>query len=118
MKATRGQVPTLHFSTLWLPELLACLGTIVSLVGIVALIAIYDNKPVFHWKGVTLNAAVSVLSTASKSLLMLAVEESISQWKWILFWRDRRLLIDFERVDEASRGPWGSFIALWRLKKP
>jgi|SRR3569833_572287 len=95
----------------WVAEILAVCLSLFSLAGLAVLLAVYDNKPVFTWNGVTLNAIVSVLSTTSKASLMLAVTESTSQWKWVLFFRGGRPLIDFDRIDRASRGILGS----WRL---
>ena len=101
---------------LWILEILALIGTVLSLAVLVALLIAYDRKPIFDWNGVTLNAVVSVLSTISKTALLLAVAESTSQWKWILFSQQRRPLIDFENIDMASRGPWGSLTLLWTCK--
>lgn len=78
----------------------------------------YHNRPLEQWHSVTLNTVVSVLSTATKTGLLLVAEESISQWKWILYWRETRPFIDFERLDKASRGPKGSANLLWKLRKP
>lgn len=73
----------------------------------VILLLRYDGHTIFDWRGVTLNAVVSVLSTASKGFLLLSIGETISQWKWIMFSSMRHRLIDFELVDRASRGPLG-----------
>ncbi|KAL1850779.1 hypothetical protein Daus18300_012787 [Diaporthe australafricana] len=86
------------------------------LVALAALLAAYDDRAVFDWKGVTLNAVVSVLSTASRASLLYAISELISQWKWIVFTSTRRPLIDFERIDAASRGPLGSLGLMWKCK--
>ncbi|KAI0378131.1 hypothetical protein F5Y04DRAFT_291404 [Hypomontagnella monticulosa] len=101
---------------LWRGEIGAAIGSGLCFIGITILLAIYNGKPIFSWHGVTLNAVVSVLSTAGRSSLMLAVEEATSQWKWILFSQRPRALIDFDRMDEASRGPLGSIILLWRCR--
>lgn len=100
----------------WLFEIIAILVSIFSLTGIVALLAIYDGAPVFRWHHLTLNTSVSILSTTIKAALLFAVAESISQWKWILFSRTERCLIEFEAIDRASRGPYGSFNVLYGLK--
>lgn len=96
-------------SFLWWPELLSCTFSVACIVALVALLTVYNGKQIFNWHGVTLNALVSVLSTASKASLLLAIEEAIGQWKWLSFWDKRRCVLDFERIDKASRGPWGSF---------
>lgn len=102
---------------LWRREIAASIASAACLGGLAVLLMFYDNKPIFSYFGiVTLNTLVSVLSTASKTFLLFAIDELISQWKWIAFATDRRPLIDFERIDAASRGPVGSLGVLWRVK--
>jgi len=60
--------------------------------------------------------AISVFSTLSKSALLVAVAEGISQLKWIYFRERRHRLYDLQVFDEASRGPWGSLQLLWVLR--
>jgi len=84
-----------------------------ALAGLAFFLAAFDGKLIFSWHGITLNTIVSTLSTFSKAALMLAVAESTSQWKWILYARDERRLIDFELIDRASRGLRGSWVMLW-----
>jgi Protein of unknown function (DUF3176) len=92
----------------WKWEILATIGTIAFIVSMIAVLVAYNGKPIFNRHGVTLNAVVSVLSTASKATLLFVVAEAIGQWKWILFANQSRPLMDLERVDAASRGPLGS----------
>lgn len=100
----------------WLPETASILASVFSLYILAFLLTFFDGKPVFEWNGITLNTVVSTLSTASKAALLHAIEELISQWKWILFTRKCRSLLDFERIDAASRGPMGSLVLIWRWK--
>ncbi|KAI3341998.1 hypothetical protein F4824DRAFT_271003 [Ustulina deusta] len=100
----------------WKLEILAIIISALSLVALVILLLAYDGEPIFLWHGVTLNAIVSILTTTSKASFLLAAEELISQWKWILFTGQLRPLIDFERIDSASRGPLGSLLVMLRCK--
>lgn len=100
----------------WNLEILALAGSNLAFMVMVVLLACFDNRLVFEWNGVTLNTLVSILSVAMKMSLTFAVAECIGQWKWILFSRDTRYLIDFERIDVASRGPLGSLCLLWRVR--
>lgn len=93
------------------------IGSSLCLAAQVAILAAYDGKPVFDWHGATLNAIISVLSTTGKASLLFAADELISQWKWILFKDHARPLMDFERIDAASRGPLGSLQLMWHCKK-
>ncbi|KAF5013007.1 hypothetical protein FDECE_954 [Fusarium decemcellulare] len=100
----------------WGPEVWACLGSVASFIAIVALLSHFNNKPVFTWNGVTLNALVSVLSVAMKASMAYVTAECMAQWKWILFTREPRLLIDFDRIDAATRGPLGSLRILLKTR--
>ncbi|KAH8646740.1 hypothetical protein BX600DRAFT_518771 [Xylariales sp. PMI_506] len=101
----------------WAAQIWAIIGSFLCTAGLALFLAEYDGRPIFSWYGVTLNAIIAVLSVAAKGLLLLAVEESFSQWKWILFYREPRALIEFQRIDEASRGPLGSVQMLFSNSK-
>lgn len=107
-----------HSLLLWRWEILAVLGSAVAVAGMAILLAALDGHAVFSWKGVTLNTLVSLLSTVSKGLLLYAVGEAISQWKWIVFSRESRALIDFQHIGDAVTGPLGSLrlIFSWGLR--
>ncbi|KAI8651609.1 hypothetical protein NCS55_01406400 [Fusarium keratoplasticum] len=96
----------------WGSELLAVLGSSASLVAMVVLLSKFDGKAPFTWNSITLNAVVSILSLAIKTSLVFVIAECIAQWKWILFARGPRLLVDFDRIDSATRGPLGSIKVL------
>ncbi|KAF2729492.1 hypothetical protein EJ04DRAFT_502196 [Polyplosphaeria fusca] len=97
----------------WTWEVLSTLGSVASLIAMIIVLAVYNGREIFSWHGVTLNAVVSVLSTASKALLLFALSEAVGQWKWVAFSRRPRPLMDLERVDAASRGALGSVEWLW-----
>lgn len=100
----------------WFAETAGILASASLLIALIVLLAIYDDRNLFEWKGIILNALVSVLSTASKAALLYTTSELISQWKWIVFTSTSRLLIDFQRIDAASRGPLGSSRIIWRSR--
>ena len=101
------RVPTAGWSA-WKFELWALICSAFSFSAMVVLLAIFNDQPTFDWESVTLNAIIATLTVAMKASLTFAVAELIGQWKWILFSRDARPLMDFERIDMASRGPLGS----------
>lgn len=102
----------------WNLELLALFGCLVSFAGLVILLAIFNGRSVFAWHAITLNAIVSILSVALKVTLVFSVSECIGQWKWLLFTAGQRNLMEFERIDLASRGPLGSTYLIWRRHTP
>ena len=93
----------------WLLQVSAIIGSILSIVAIGILLAHYEGTPVFDWGGVTLNAIVAVFSALSKALLAFTLAECLGQARWIWFSQKARPLNDVNRIDEASRGPLGSF---------
>ncbi|KAF2226859.1 hypothetical protein BDZ85DRAFT_278776 [Elsinoe ampelina] len=57
--------------------------------------------------------------------LMVPIGAAIGQQKWLWFrrggpgrGRTKRPMIDLERIDRASRGPWGSLLLLFKLYRP
>jgi hypothetical protein len=88
----------------------ACMGAIV-----LALIIVRD-KPTPRWHGLTLNAYISELSKIACAALLLPVSEALGQLKWLWFQGKSNKMWDFEIFDNASRGPWGSFVLLVRTK--
>jgi Protein of unknown function (DUF3176) len=100
----------------WLMEFVALHTSLACTVVAAVILFRYNHHQVFDWNGLTLNAILSTLSTASKALLIFAVAETISQYKWIMFSRPKHKLGEFEVVDNASRGPLGCMQLLWRRK--
>jgi hypothetical protein len=102
---------------LWSLEVFACGTSILSLFALIALVTVCDEKPIFDWHGITLNTVIAILIGAGKASLLFAMEAVIGQWKWISFCNSDQFLINFERLDRASRGPWGNLQMIWRWKR-
>lgn len=101
-------------SNTWAFEILSMGFSVANLFAIVAVLRAYDGttlRPMPY--GLTLNAIISTLATASKTALICAVAGSMSQLKWCLFQKDRKLY-DLQMFDDASRGPAGSVSLLWK----
>ena len=96
----------------WLGEAAAVVFSVACLVAITIVLRIYDGKasPQMAW-GVTLNAIIAILSTASKAALIFAVAGALGQLKWVWFTENRQLS-DLQLFDDASRGPLGSISLL------
>ena len=93
--------------------IISIIASLVLLGGLVGLLFTFDGKPIFDNGIVTLNTLVAIISTANKATILYAVSHAIGQWKWIAFsGRQQRRLLDFERIESASRGPLGSLSLL------
>jgi hypothetical protein len=111
--------PLLRFipaSWWWWWEIGASIISVLSSVMLLALLGSIRNTRVDDWSlSIQPNSLISVFTTAAKTSMMVSVTSCISQLKWRhYFLRPDRL--DYLQVfDEASRGPWGAFTALWRV---
>lgn len=105
----------------WMPEIVASLFSIASLLSIVIVLKVYEGRSINHlnlpnW--LTLNGLVATISTFNRVCLMLPVGSALSQEAWLWFSRasqDSKVssrLRDLERSDRASRGVWGSILLL------
>jgi hypothetical protein len=109
------QSQSFFWGSSWTLEILSCLTSVVFLVAIIVVLYEYDGKPMPDWPyGITLNALVSVLSTAMKASMVFIVCEGLSQLKWSWFSSGNKLS-DLALLDAASRGPAGAIIALLRF---
>jgi Protein of unknown function (DUF3176) len=101
----------------WALECLAISISILALVGIAIMLGVYNRKPLSSWSHViSLNTALSTLGTVMKGFMMIPIGSCLGQLKWLWYAKDKRTLHDFQIFDQASRGPWGSTMLLFRLK--
>jgi hypothetical protein len=107
-----------NVGTRWLLEIVSWTFSFLCMGGIVVVLILFNNQPSKPLPGkITLNTFVSVLSRLSSAAMMLPTAEALGQLKWSWFHRGgSKKLWDFEIFDEASRGPWGSFLLLMRTK--
>lgn len=106
----------------WSVEILCCIASAGCLGGIIALLIVYDGKPQESWpiKVLTINGLVALLATLCRTFFMVAISAALAQGKWNhLSGRNDASsfqLRDFSLFDDASKGPWGSAMLLWRFK--
>ncbi|KAF2734688.1 hypothetical protein EJ04DRAFT_564103 [Polyplosphaeria fusca] len=102
----------------WLLEIISWSLSAACMAGIIIMLMVYKNERIPKWPlGLTLNAYISVLSKIASAALLLPVSEALGQLKWSWFQGDRsKKMWDFELFDNASRGPWGSFLLVIRTK--
>jgi Holliday junction resolvasome RuvABC endonuclease subunit len=68
----------------WSYEAMAMAFSLGYFVAIILILITYNNNTVpQYFPGVTLNAIISTLGTASKSALLYVIAECIGQLKWI-----------------------------------
>ncbi|KAI9931380.1 hypothetical protein ASPWEDRAFT_49798 [Aspergillus wentii DTO 134E9] len=99
----------------WTLEILSCLTAVAALVGIIAVLYVFDGQLVPDWPyGITLNALISLLTTAMKAAMAFHITEALSQLKWSWFNRGNKLS-DLALLDSASRGAIGAGLVLFRF---
>lgn len=101
----------------WWWELGSWLLSFACVAAIAGVLWYHDGKlqPEHLFAGITLNAFIAIFAAVSKAALILPVSEAIGQLKWMWFQKDVKLW-DFQIFDAASRGPWGSFMLLIRIR--
>ncbi|KAF2135590.1 uncharacterized protein K452DRAFT_347514, partial [Aplosporella prunicola CBS 121167] len=104
-------------SDLWLWEIVSNFISIACIVVIAVILSVFDGKALSQWQPpIKPNALISIFATIAKATLLLPVAECISQIKWLYYGKEYRSLVDVQCFDQASRGPWGSLMFLWRFR--
>ncbi|KAF2727221.1 hypothetical protein EJ04DRAFT_595782 [Polyplosphaeria fusca] len=113
--ASKDQPGGHRFSLLpWVWEIAAWVGSCSFFIGVVVTLSVLDKQPQPNFKyHITPNAIIGLLSTFAELLLIMPLQSSIGQLKWLRAMRTRPL-DDFRAIDAASRGPLGSLILLAR----
>lgn len=93
----------------WVLEIVTSMGSLVILAAVAVIFRTVDNQPLSDWTfPVSLNAAISILTTACSAAIMHGISTFISQLMWLHFKNGAQKLEHLEKFDEASRGPLGS----------
>ena len=93
------------------------LGIICTSLNVSILFAM-DGKALDSWHlPIQPNSLVAVFSAVAKSALLVPIAECLSQLKWMyLDGGEPKTLNQLQVFDDASRGPWGAWVLLWRLR--
>ena len=93
----------------WLCESIAMCFSVGCLMAIAFTVRTYDGQRIPElMSGLTLNAIISVLSTASRASLIFVVSATLGQLKWCWLRTSGRQIHDIQAIDDASRGPLGA----------
>jgi hypothetical protein len=121
----QGKTSTSIFSW-WKFELLASIISIGSIMALALVVRRYEGRPLENINlphSLQLSAIVAALSTVARVSLLVPVASAMSQDSWLWFsspsqrkMRNARLK-DMELTDNASRGPWGSFLFLLKARR-
>lgn len=99
-------------------EVTAAAFSSICFVAVVGVLILFDEKSFSTWSfvfNISINTIIVVLSTLSRTALLVPVASCISQLKWIHIVEALRRLYDIQMFDDASRGPWGSVVLIWNL---
>jgi hypothetical protein len=89
----------------------------IALALIVVTLGVMDGRSLDAWKlPIQINSLISICSTLSRSALLLVVTEGMSQLKWNFFEKHGGTLDKLQSFDDASRGPWGAFLLIFRTR--
>ena len=105
----------------WIPELLASLMAVISLLAIDAVLNVYDGHTLTSLAlphSLSLNSLVAILATLNRMFLTVPLASCISQEGWLLFAKKRtrsRRLQDLASYDDAAKGAWGSLLLIFKV---
>lgn len=106
---------TRWFAEWWLLEIISWGFSALCMALILTVLLHFNGRPLPHLGFLTLNSLISILSGFAKASLLLPTAEALGQLKWVWF-RKPKKMADFEIIDSASRGPWGSIVLLANTK--
>ncbi|KAI5926300.1 hypothetical protein F4810DRAFT_589840 [Camillea tinctor] len=92
-------------------------GSLLSIIGlslVIPVLKMVDNKPIESWPyTISPNSMISVLTTVTRTAMMVPIASCFSQLKWDHFQYRSNPLDHLQLYDDASRGPWGSFLLIF-----
>ncbi|KAI9718483.1 MAG: hypothetical protein M1828_006666 [Chrysothrix sp. TS-e1954] len=101
----------------WTRELFAVLPSFACFIGVAAMCAYVQDRPLEQWhSSISPNAMISTLTTISKTSILLAIAQSISQLKWLHYRSQARQLDRIDTFNDASTSPLGAAQFLVKMK--
>ncbi|KAI0456526.1 hypothetical protein F5B21DRAFT_154805 [Xylaria acuta] len=111
--------PTSHIGSTrgsgWAWEYAALAVSASAVTAQIILLAYIDTLRLSHWRSpISPTTVVSILAAISRASLGFAISSCLGQAKWNWLRTRSDSLLAFDRFDDASRGPWGSFwLIIW-----
>jgi hypothetical protein len=97
----------------WAPEVASVLLSMALLATLGVLLNHWDGKSTSMWTAqLSVPTIVVIVARASHASLSIAVASCLGQLGW-MHYNKKRALIDLQRYDAASRGPWGALRLLF-----
>ncbi|KAF4979262.1 hypothetical protein FZEAL_4507 [Fusarium zealandicum] len=111
----KGQdVEAIHFWWWW--EIGAAVLSLTCMGLIMGVLIRADATRLEGWPlSIQPNSIIAVLTTVAKTAMMVPITSCLSQLKWRHVTTRPRPLADLQVFDDASRGPWGSTVLIWKL---
>ncbi|KAK3317722.1 hypothetical protein B0T19DRAFT_488907 [Cercophora scortea] len=101
----------------WLPEVGWMAMGLICVIIVILTLRSFDGKLAPEWPGrITLNTILALLTSIATVSYMIPVVECLGQLRWLRFSRQSRPLIDFDTIDQATRGPHRTLPLLFTFK--
>lgn len=101
---------------IWWQSILAALLAVAAVVASFVTLYPYQGNPLPDWPFyITIGALLSTYSVVLRTAVGFVLGEGLAQLKW-RWYHQEQPLYDLSLHDEASRGPLGAVLLLWRLR--
>ncbi|KAK3385603.1 hypothetical protein B0H63DRAFT_544004 [Podospora didyma] len=104
----------------WWWEIGAVALSAISLVCLVVFLVKIDETALESWsQPVEPSFLIAILTTTIKMAILVPIASCINQLKWRYLWRGESTTVEgLQRMEDASRGVWGSVLMLTRITSP
>lgn len=101
----------------WGWEVIGLLISVLCTTAVAVLLDHVHKQPLSDWPfDMEPNTLISIFTTLAKSSMLVAVTQAINQLKWEFFHSQPRKLHHLEAFNDASRGPWGALLFVYRTR--
>lgn len=98
----------------WALELLAWCFAAVTLATLIAVLKVFNGKPLSHWNSsITINTLVNVLTTISSTALTSPVASCVAQLRWLWLRKERSVA----GLQSFGNGPVDIFVMIFKHPK-